>query len=100
MVSIIFLYGSQKLRILVTRSNPTISSSLIENKYDKTEIVNLNDQNFRIAFSVEGQYDKIARDDPRYVKWYARLSGFSLTTDGDEEFERIIPHRKCTEADY
>ena len=58
-VSLLFLYGTFKLKDLATRSNPNISTALIENQYDKTDEINLNDLNFRIAFTVEAQKDSL-----------------------------------------
>ena len=36
------------------------------------------------------------KNDPRYVKWIFRLAGKRKGVD----FERILPHYKCTDEDY
>ena len=59
-------------------------------------MVDMKDINFRAAFSVENYFDRRMIDDPRYVKTLMRLIG----TKGGELYEKILPHHKCTEADY
>jgi hypothetical protein len=59
-------------------------------------MVDMKDINFRAAFSVENYFDRRMIDDPRYVKTLMRLIG----TRGGEKYEKILPHHKCTEADY
>ena len=49
-----------------------------------------------MAFTVEGYLDRIAKTDPKYVKWFVRLVG---TTDG-EDFEKVLPYHKCTDEDW
>ena len=58
--------------------------------------LNLNDRNFRIAFSFEEKKAKKLKNDPRYVRWIFRIKGFK----GDKEYEKILPYHECTDEDY
>ena len=49
-----------------------------------------------MAFSVEGFLDQEMKNSPEYVKWFVRLFG----RKDNVEYEKIIPHHKCTEEDY
>lgn len=92
-IGVLFLYGVIKFEQLATRNNPTISTAIIENEYDSTKQVNLNELNFRIAFAVKDTFSQETKHDPRYVKWFARLVSY----DGEE---RELTHRACTVQDF
>ena len=81
------MYGSIKWRELATKSNPLITQAVIQNEFDSSQIVNLNDRNFRIAFAVTGAFDNNSRDDPRFVKWFARIFG----QHKQKKVDRILP---------
>ena len=72
-------YATIKLIQVLSKSNPNVSQFVDEMHYDYSERVNLSDIDFQIAFTVEGYFDKKQRNDPRYVKYMARLRG---TEDG------------------
>ena len=73
-----------------------MSHNLIENAFEPDKKFNLNDMNFRLAFTFEGALDGVRRNDPRYVQQYVRYFGQNI--DG-ERFYRSIPFHDCTEAD-
>ena len=50
-----------------------------------------------MAFAVEGYLDNEIKDDPRYVKWIARIFG---ATKDQGTYEKIKEVHKCTEEDY
>ena len=79
---------------LFGHENPLITEAVIENNFDAETRVNLNEENFRIAFNVRNQFDLKVRDDPRFLKWYVRL------TRNNGEVVRNIPYFPCTESDY
>ena len=58
--------------------------------------LNLNDQNFKIAFSFEKLLEKKLVNDPRYVRWIFRYDEFRQ----NEWYERILPYHECTDEDY
>ena len=58
--------------------------------------MNLNDRNFRIAFSFEEKKAKELKDDPSYVRWIFRVKGQIK----NEEFEHLLPFHECTDEDY
>ena len=61
-----------------------------------SETVNLNEIGFRFAFSFRNYKSHELIDDSRYVKWIIRKTGKQNGTS----FEEILPHHKCTDADY
>ena len=68
-----------------------------ENFYESGEGIDLNERNVRLAFTVEPVFGtKIMKNDPSYVKFLVRLSG---KREG-KDFQRILPHYKCTDEDY
>ena len=62
----------------------------------KEKQFNLNDRNFRIAFSFESKYSEKLVYDPRYVRWIFRQETWK---DGIA-YEKIIPHHVCTDQDF
>ena len=91
------MYAGIKFESLISRNNPVMSQFYTENSYSNGEGINLNERNVRFAFTVEPVYGtKKMKNDPRYVKWIVRLSG---KREG-KDFERILPHYKCTDEDY
>ena len=57
--------------------------------------MNLNERNFKIAFSFEKLLAKKLINDPKYVRWIFRYSEFR----DNEWYERICPHHVCTKED-
>ena len=49
-----------------------------------------------MAFAIEGYLDKKTKDDPRYVKYIARVVGVNQ----GHPYERLLPVRKCKDDDY
>ena len=59
--------------------------------------LNLNQKNFRIAFTVESYLNpKKQKRDENYVKYLFRLYG----RKNGKYFERILPYHNCTDEDY
>lgn len=69
---------------------------MIPSFYDATEVLNLYEENFRMAFTIEHFVNRKRKDDPRFVKWNVRFFGLK----NGERFEKWLPYHKCTEADY
>ena len=95
-ISTVLVYASIKLMFLIKRHNPQLSSYSRDSIYIDGETVILNEQNFRIAFAIEGFGDTAIKLDPRYVKYIFRMYGLK----NNEPFERILPYHECTEEDY
>ena len=93
---IVLAYATTKFIHLESRANPNVASFDIEDAFDNSDILNLNEQNFRIAFAVEGFRTKDLKVDPKYVKWIIRTYG---KKDG-KEYENILPYHNCTDEDY
>ena len=92
---IVLAYGTTKFFQLLTKANPNVSSYVVPDAFDFTDELNLNENNFRIAFAVEGARSKDLKIDPKYVKWIVRTYG---KKDG-KEFEKILPYHRCTNED-
>ena len=57
----------------------------------------LNDNNYRIAFTVESYlHPKKQKRDPRFIKYLFRLYG----KRNGIYYDRILDYHNCTEADY
>jgi len=96
-VLMVFLtYGVIKLQHLMDKHNPFISEVTEKNRFDYNTRLNLNEINFKMAFSVEGYLDNQVRDDPRYVKYIVRIYG----KKNDVEYQELIPFHKCTKDDW
>lgn len=95
-ITLVLIYASIKLNQLINRDNPNINETDIADHYSIEDRIDLNDINFRMAWSVEGVLDEQNRDDPRYVKWIVRMIG----KENGTWYEKILPHHKCTEEDY
>ena len=64
--------------------------------YGPLDKIYYNDIDFKMAFSVEGFWDKERKDDEQYVKWMARHI-FAMH-DGVRK-ENLLDIHSCTEAD-
>ena len=65
---------------------------LIIGAIDPEEKFNFRDNGLKFAFGIEGFIDKELKEDPRYVKFFARLYGYK---DGSK-YEKFIPVHHCT----
>ena len=90
------LFAIVKLIQMLNRHNPVISSFLTKGFYDSNKVLNFKQVGMRFAFGIEGFLDKKPKDDPRYVKGFARFMG---NKDG-EGYEKLIPYHKCTKDDF
>ena len=72
---ITMIYATIKLIQLFDRHNPNVTQFLERNVYDYREKLDLNEANFRIAFTVEGYLDRMMKNDPQYVKYLVRFYG-------------------------
>lgn len=75
LVVLMLSYGLIKFIHLLSKHNPQIQQFLDEELFDFTEILNLNEIKFRVAFSVEGYHDRNMKNDPRYTKFLVRTFG-------------------------
>ena len=95
-VNIALLYSTIKFVQLMSRANPLVSSFLKKGVFDVDNVLNLRDKGQRFAFGVEGFLDKELKEDPRYVKGFARMFGYV----NNERYEKMIPYHKCTAEDF
>ena len=78
------------------RHNPNVAQMTEKNYYDYNEQLDLNEINFRLAFSVEGYHSREHKDDHKYVKYLVRIFG----KENGKEYEKMIPFHKCTDSDW
>ena len=90
------LYAGIKFAIMINRENPQISSYMERYVIPPDEEFYFKKNGFYFAFGVEGYHDGLPRDDPRYVKTFLRLFG----RNNGEEYEHILPFRKCHTGDF
>ena len=96
LLTISLIYAMIKTLHLVNAANPVMSALTIPGYYSSMDRFYLNEAKFRMAFSVEGYLDGENKNDPRYVKWFTRI----IARKNGEEYEKLLPHYKCTEKDY
>ena len=95
-LTVSLIYSIIKIVQMVNGDNPIISDLMLPSHYGPEDKLNLNEINFRLAFSIEGFVIRERKDDPRYVKWFVRLYGKKNET----RFETHIPFHTCTDEDY
>jgi hypothetical protein len=81
----------------MTGERPNISSFTVQDERSGTEIIDLNQHSFKVAFAVEkiildGGNQTFA-DDPNFVEWYASI-------DIDSVPATTINLHKCTKEDF
>ena len=54
-----------------------MTTNAIEEYYDLTDELNLEEANFRFAIGAKEFYDNKSLNNPRYVKWIAKIHGNS-----------------------
>ena len=91
-------YATIKLIQLYEGSNPVISELYEQNYFSKNAQLNLNKINWRVAFTVEGQFDQERKDDPRFTKFLVRRK-VSNPQESYEE-DRFLSYHRCTDHDY
>ena len=78
------------------KTYPFLQEFEVTEHYDFTDVIDLNEINYRIAFSFVNSFDKKLRDDPRYVKILAR----SVRRIDGTLSETILGFHKCEEKDW
>ena len=94
--AVALIYAITKASHLQSISGQTVSQYTEYQETSPDNPLNLNDRNFRIAFSFEESESRKFIYDPRYVRWIFRLA----TYKDDEIFETILPYHICTDEDY
>ena len=79
-IIVTFSYATSKMIDLSQKKDPFITQSEEEGFYDAEFGININEANFRFALGAYG-FDGEAKNDPRYVKWIARVT---WVKDGEE----------------
>ena len=91
----VLLYALVRFEHMMSKHNPNINDYYVDVKQGHE--ADLNDINFRIAFTVEDyQSPHRLKDDERFVRWVFRLYG----KKDNVAFEKNLPYHKCTTADY
>ena len=58
--------------------------------------LNLNERNFRVAFTVESYLSPESKNDPKYVKYLVNLHG----RRNGVAYRRVLSYHKCTNEEY
>ena len=72
-INIMVLFSTHKLTHLLLRHNPVVSSFVQQNVLTSEDEFNINSMGMPFAFTIEGFIDKETKDDPRYIKSFARM---------------------------
>ena len=81
---------------MLDRTYPFLQEFKVSEHYDKTDKLDLNEINYRIAFSFEGENDRKLKNDPRYVKILAR----AVRRVDNVLSETVLGFHKCTSKDW
>lgn len=91
------VYAQRLLHRLITRSNPDISIQVIENEYLPTDILNLSQEGFTMAFSVINYDTGEPLVDTDHVEWRVYLDTF-------RDLKKIdsipVAVQTCNETDF
>ena len=90
--SLMLFYGSIKFVHMISRANPALSQYKALNALDSDKVVDLNAENKRFAFGVEGYLDGETKYDPRFVKYLVRTVG---QKDG-VGYDKLLDYHVCT----
>ena len=92
---VLLMFGSIKMIHLWDRHNPNVSQLLEKDYYSSADLFNIQDEKWRIAFSIEDYLTSKLSIDERYIKFFVRATG---RKDGVDT-ARTLPFHKCTDAD-
>ena len=81
---------------MIGRTYPFLQEFEVSEHYDFTDVIDLNEINYRIAFSFVNANNKKRKDDPRYVKMIARTV---RRIDGILS-ETVLGFHRCTDKDW
>ena len=90
------VYGTIKIIHLFSKHNPNVVTVYEKNNFDYKERLDLNQIDFRLAFSVEGYHDRVFKNSSQYVKYFARIFG----VNNDEEYEVMLDLHQCEQSDW
>ena len=93
---VMLVYASIKVIHLLSKHNPNVVMVHEKNFFDYKDKLDLNQIDFRLAFSVENYHTREFKNDPRYVKYLVRIYG----VENGEEYEHIIKYHKCEQKDW
>ena len=99
-ISILFMvltFALLKLEELISKSNPTISSSTQEDAFHTQYGFDTGASDFMMAFALVDSSSNQPYSDPRYYKWYAR---YFEKLNGKKTTQKVVPLRQCTSEDY
>mmetsp|Transcript_6014 Transcript_6014/g.7260 ORF Transcript_6014/g.7260 Transcript_6014/m.7260 type:complete len:110 (+) Transcript_6014:152-481(+) len=88
------LFAALKLRHLLERHNPNISTVVHFNALEKDEEFDTTQDSFMMAFAIVDFFDG-SLSDPRYIKWVARFN----TMDNGDYSTQYVPMEPCKDSD-
>ena len=92
-------YSGVRMRYLIIGDRPNISSFTIQDERDDTELIDLNQHQFKVAFTVDtisANDDYIPANDPDFVEWNAEFNDF----DNRNVNKITLSIHKCTDEDF
>ena len=81
---------------MIDKTYPFLQEFKVNEHYDFTDVIDLNEINYRIAFSFVNSSNKKLKDDPRYVKILVR----TVRRIESKLSETILGFHKCEEKDW
>ena len=90
-------YTTLKFTELYTKADPFINETSIQDYYAQDDTLNLDEINFKFAFSIEGYFDVQDKNNPKYLRQYLRMT--ESFVDGSVK-AISLPYHECTPEDY
>jgi hypothetical protein len=94
---VLIAYAQQKFFHLVNRRNPNINQSLVLNEFDASDVIDLDQIGFKMAFGVidYGTGEVISDSDYIYWRVYAEYRKDLALVE-----ETFLTFHRCTEEDF
>jgi hypothetical protein len=62
-------YVIRRTALMATRGNTNVTEAYLQNYFDSSYQIALDQIDFKMGFAVIGYFDQIPKDDPLYVEW-------------------------------
>ena len=98
LVTLLAVFTGFRSVVLVSGARPNISSFTVKDERKGNQLVDLDQKQFKVAFSVQklDGDNKNPINDPDFVEWYA----FFAEDEKEKRHYTLVMTHKCTEEDY
>ena len=87
------MFAVQKFETLLMRSNPDVTTHVVNDAFDSDDRFNTAESNFMMSFALAARYGY--KKDLRYFKWIV-----TFRTDEGSRVETVVHPHPCVASDY